>query len=241
MPVNPIIECFSRELVPEYCWGLESSTVYTAPTFFVKSICGRSNRSLLGLLSNLYAEQIIPIFLTSNNNISQCLAIALTSTQLGLYEMFEVLQNVRINKYVGLRGILNSHLPREVLLYRLARGIPVKEGVPYLLQSRVRAPPSYLWGTILALQISLNMWLPPRPLHCKCQHILQPPHRVKAIVEHKHPQNRYRQTQRVVWYHALHPALVVLPLLSAVTKTCLPPSLIQKPVRSLQIHCECDV
>jgi len=33
MAVNPIIDCFWRDLVPEYCQGLESSVVYTAPPF----------------------------------------------------------------------------------------------------------------------------------------------------------------------------------------------------------------
>ena len=41
MPVNPIIECFSRNLVPEYCQGLESSAVYIAPPFVVELLHGR--------------------------------------------------------------------------------------------------------------------------------------------------------------------------------------------------------
>jgi len=41
--------------------------------------------------------------------------------------MFKV---VKINKSVGLRGILNFPLLREAFLYQLARGIPLKEGVP---------------------------------------------------------------------------------------------------------------
>jgi len=43
-------------------------------------------------------------------------------------------------------------------------------------------------------------------------------------------------TRRVVSSSAS--ALLALPLLSAVLKTCLPPCLIQKPTQSLQIHCE---
>jgi hypothetical protein len=43
--------------------------------------------------------------------------------------MFEVFLIVRINKSVGLRGILNFPRLREVFPYRLARGIPLKEGV----------------------------------------------------------------------------------------------------------------
>jgi hypothetical protein len=44
--------------------------------------------------------------------------------------MFEVLLIVRINKSVGLQGILNFPLLRDAFRYRLARGIPLKEGVP---------------------------------------------------------------------------------------------------------------
>jgi hypothetical protein len=44
--------------------------------------------------------------------------------------MFEVLIIVRINKRVGLRGILNFRLLRDTFPYWLARGIPLKEGVP---------------------------------------------------------------------------------------------------------------
>jgi hypothetical protein len=44
--------------------------------------------------------------------------------------MFEGFLIVRINKSVGLRGILNFHLLGDAFPYRLARGIPLKEGVP---------------------------------------------------------------------------------------------------------------
>jgi len=44
--------------------------------------------------------------------------------------MFEVLLIVRINKSVGLWGNLYFPLLRDVVPYRLARGIPLKEGVP---------------------------------------------------------------------------------------------------------------
>jgi len=44
--------------------------------------------------------------------------------------MFEVLLIVRITKSVGLLGILNFPLLRDVFPYRLARGITLKEGVP---------------------------------------------------------------------------------------------------------------
>jgi hypothetical protein len=43
--------------------------------------------------------------------------------------MFEVLLMVRINKSVGLLGILNFPLLRDAFLYRLARGIPLNQGV----------------------------------------------------------------------------------------------------------------
>jgi hypothetical protein len=43
--------------------------------------------------------------------------------------MFEVFLMVRINQSVSLWGILNFPLVRDAFLYRLARGIPLKEGV----------------------------------------------------------------------------------------------------------------
>jgi hypothetical protein len=69
MAVNPIIECFGRELGPEYCHGLESSAVNTAPPFFVESLQGRSNKSLTRLPLDMHAEDIIPTVLTSNIHI----------------------------------------------------------------------------------------------------------------------------------------------------------------------------
>jgi hypothetical protein len=44
--------------------------------------------------------------------------------------MIEVLLIFRINKRVGLRGLLNFPRLRDVFPYRLVRGIPLKEGVP---------------------------------------------------------------------------------------------------------------
>jgi hypothetical protein len=58
--------------------------------------------------------------------------------------MFEVLLIFRINKSVGLQGILVFRLLRDAFPYRLAREIPLKEGVPYALQSKVRTPPTHL-------------------------------------------------------------------------------------------------
>ena len=144
MPVNPIIECFSRDLIPEYCQGLEASAVFTVPPFFVKSLHGHSNRSLPRLPLHMHGEDIILTFLTLNMYIGLCLPTAHNLTQLRSYEIFEVLLIVRINKSMGLRGILNVHLRRDVFPYRLARGIPLKEGVPYPLQSTVGTPPPYL-------------------------------------------------------------------------------------------------
>jgi hypothetical protein len=71
--------------------------------------------------------------------------------------MFEVLLNVIINKIMGLWGILNFRLLRDAFPYLLARGIPLKERVPYPLQSKVRTPHPHLHCTILALQISINV------------------------------------------------------------------------------------
>jgi hypothetical protein len=102
MAVNPIIECYSRDHVPEYCQRLESHAGYTAPPVFVESVHGRSNRRLPRLPLHLHADNIITTFLTSNIYIGICLPKAFTLTQLRLYEMFEALLIVRINKSVGL-------------------------------------------------------------------------------------------------------------------------------------------
>jgi hypothetical protein len=130
MAVNPIIECFSRDLVTEYCQDLESSAVYTVPPFILKTLPGRSNRRLPRLPLNIHAEAIILPFLIWNINIGLCLSLAITLTRLQSYEMFEVLLINRINRRVVLRGILNFRLRRNVIPYQLARGIPLKEGVP---------------------------------------------------------------------------------------------------------------
>jgi hypothetical protein len=45
-------------------------------------------------------------------------------------KMFEVLPIVRINKCMGLWGILNFRLLRDAFPYWLASGIPLREGVP---------------------------------------------------------------------------------------------------------------
>jgi len=69
MAVNPIIECFSRDLVLEYSHGLESSEVYIAPLFFVEFLHGCSNRSLPHLPLHMHAEEIIPPLLMLNIHI----------------------------------------------------------------------------------------------------------------------------------------------------------------------------
>jgi len=189
MAVNPIIECFSKNLIPHYCHGFESSTgtaVYTVPPFFVESLHGCLDRSLPCLLLHMYAEDTIATFLTSNIYIRQGLPKALTLIWLRSYKMFKVLLIVTINISVGLQGILTLHLVRDVFLYRLVRGIPLKQEVPWPLQSKVRTPPPHLCCTIPALQISLKAGIPPPPLHCDGQWILQPLHRVQAVVAHQH-------------------------------------------------------
>jgi hypothetical protein len=40
MAVDPIIECCSRDLVPEYFQGLASSAIYTLPPCFFESLPG---------------------------------------------------------------------------------------------------------------------------------------------------------------------------------------------------------
>ena len=129
MALNPIIECFSRDLVTEYCQGLESSTVYTAPPLFVETHPGRSNWSLHHLPLLLHEHAIFPTFVLSKIYIGQCLPKALTLTRLWLYKMFKVLLIARTNKSVRLWEILNLRLQRDVFPYWLARVIPLKERV----------------------------------------------------------------------------------------------------------------
>jgi len=130
MAVNPIIECFSMDLVPEYCRGIESSAVYTVPPFFVEYLHGHSNRSLPRLPLHMHAEEMIPTVVAWNIHIGKCLPKALTLSRLQSYEVFVVLLIVTINKSVGLRGILNILMLRDAFPYQLARGIPLEEGVP---------------------------------------------------------------------------------------------------------------
>jgi len=78
----------------------------------------------------MHTEEIISAFLMSNISIGLYLPNALTLTGLRSYELFEELIIVRINKSVGLRGILHFPVLSDACLDRLARGIPLKEGVP---------------------------------------------------------------------------------------------------------------
>jgi hypothetical protein len=61
-----------------------------------------------------------------------------------MYAMFKVSLIVRIDKRGGHQGILNFPLIRDTLPYWLARGILLKEGVPYPLQSKVRTAPPHV-------------------------------------------------------------------------------------------------
>jgi hypothetical protein len=58
--------------------------------------------------------------------------------------MFEVLPILTINKSLGLQGIFNFSLLGDAFPYQLAREIPLKEGVPYALQSKVGTPHRHL-------------------------------------------------------------------------------------------------
>jgi hypothetical protein len=133
-----------RDLVPKYCQGLESSSVYTAPPIFVECVDGRSNRNLPRQPLNMHADDIIPSSLTSKINTRISLSKGLNQTRLWSYKMFEVLVLVRIDNSVALWGIHNFHLLRHVFPYRLARGIPLKEGFWYPLQSKVITAPPHL-------------------------------------------------------------------------------------------------
>jgi hypothetical protein len=126
---------------------------------------------------------------------------------------------------------------RDAFLYRLARGIPLTEGVLLPLQSKVRTPSLHLRCIILRLQILLNVSLPPVPLHSNEQSILHLPRRLPAVVAQQHSE----EPQCVTFYPAQQSAFLSLQLLLAVLKTYRPPSLIQKPAQSLRIHSESEL
>jgi len=77
----------------------------------------------------MHADEIIPTVMTWNIYIGLCLSEAHARIRCQLYEMFKVKLLVSINKHTGLQGTLNFPLPRDSFWYRLARGIPLKEGV----------------------------------------------------------------------------------------------------------------
>jgi len=77
MPVYPIIEMFSSNLIPEYCQGLEASVACTAPASFVKSLHGRSNTSLRRLLLHIHADDMFSTILVSPIYIGLCFPKAL--------------------------------------------------------------------------------------------------------------------------------------------------------------------
>jgi len=72
----------------------------------------------------MHAEEILPTFSMSDIYIGLCLPEALTLAQPQLYKLFRNINSV------GLQGILNYPLLRDAFPYRLARAIPLKEGVP---------------------------------------------------------------------------------------------------------------
>jgi len=61
----------------------------------------------------MHVQAIIPAFLTSNIYIGLCNSKAPTLTWLRSFDTFEVLLIVRINRSVGLRGIMNFRLLRD--------------------------------------------------------------------------------------------------------------------------------
>jgi hypothetical protein len=72
----------------------------------------------------MHAEDIIRTFSKSNNYIGLYLPKALALTRLRSYELF------RNNKTAGLRGSLRFTLVTYAFPNRLAKGIPLDEGVP---------------------------------------------------------------------------------------------------------------
>jgi len=144
MAVNPMIEWFSRDLVPADCPTSESCTVYIAHPFFTKSLPGRANTSLHCLLLNLYTTTFLPLFVTSNIYIRQCITKSFSRTRLWSYKMFNVLLVFRINKRVDHQGIINFHLLRDTFPHQLAREIPFKEEVLSPLQTKGRTAPPHL-------------------------------------------------------------------------------------------------
>jgi len=146
MAGNPMLNAFQGISSTSIITGesnLESNAVCTVPPFCFKSLPGHSNRSLSHLPLPIHAEDIIPTYVNWNTYIGLCWPKALTLTRLRSDELF-------INiKSVVLRVILSFPLLRHGFLHRLARGIPLKEGVPWIVQSMVRTPRPHLRSSIL--------------------------------------------------------------------------------------------
>jgi hypothetical protein len=140
-PVNAIIEFYSTDLVLEYCQGLEACGICTASPFVVESFHRGSDRSLPHLPLQMHAEDIIPTILTSMISMGRCHPKALILKQHQSYKMIEVLLIISINDSMGLQGIVNFHLLRDSFVYRLARGLPLNEGVPYRQNPRSELEP----------------------------------------------------------------------------------------------------
>jgi len=169
MPVNPIIEWFWRDPIPEHCQVLDASVISTGPPSLVEGLDGRTNRSVPRLPLQMHANESIATCLTSNIYLGLLLTQPLTLTQIRSYEILKVFPIVRINTSESVRDILNFHLRRDMFPYRLARGRPLMWGVLYSLQSKVRTPLPHCHRTIPMWQISLNAGLSPRPQHCDGQ------------------------------------------------------------------------
>jgi len=114
MAANPMMECFSRDVITENCLGLHSIAVHIVPHGVVETLDGRSNRSQPCLPLHMHAQPIILALLMLNIFIGLCIPKALTRTRLRSYEIFEVLPIVRINRIIGLREILNFQLLRDM-------------------------------------------------------------------------------------------------------------------------------
>jgi len=130
MAVNPMIEYFSRDLIPEYCHGINSNKVYTAAPFFVESIPGRSNRSLPHLPLHF-------AFIGNHSYIPKVQQLYRTMTsQSPNPDTTRVVQNVlRVANCQNQQnrepwGIHNFPLLRDAFPYHMARAIPLKQGVP---------------------------------------------------------------------------------------------------------------
>jgi len=81
MAVDHKIACFSRYHITKDCHSVESSVVSASPAFFVISLAGLVNRSLLRLLLHMHPEEIICTVLTLKINIGLFLPKALTPTR----------------------------------------------------------------------------------------------------------------------------------------------------------------